>query len=360
MIIGVDASPAYRRNKTGIEWYAWHITKGLIEAQSECVQFRVYTDGAPHDDMTGAKPIVLNWPLRYFWPELRLSYEMLARKPDILFVPSRALPLVLPLKTVATIHDIGFIRYPDERKTLSREYLTITSRRAARMATHILTVSEFSKKEIVELFDIPPQKITVTHLGYDRERYVPLQFRQSHERRYILCIGRRERRKNQIALIRAYEILREQMGNDTPRLIIQGPRGHHAVELDEVIAKSPAACDITVKDWIPEEEKIALLQNALFLVHPSLYEGFGLPVIEAQGCGVPVVCSSAAALPEITGDGALFFSPAKSEEMAFQMLRVCAQADVRQKLIQDGLRNAERFSWKKTVEETLNILMNVL
>ncbi len=361
MTIGIDASPAYRKNKTGIEWYAWHITKGLVETQNEQMQFCVYTDKSPNDGIPGVKPIVLNWPSKYFWQEFRLSWEMLAHRPDILFVPSRALPLMLPKKTITTIHDVGFIRYPDERKALSREYLIMTSRRAAQVATKILTVSEFSKREIIELFGISPEKIGVTYLGYDHASYIPLGTQQSHERPYILCIGRRERRKNQTMLVRAYEILKEQMGKDTPRLIIQGPRGHHAAELDEVIAKSSAVQDITVTDWVSEEEKVRLLQRAWCLVHPSLYEGFGLPVIEAQACGIPVVCSSAAALPEITGDGGLFFNPKNSEEMASQIRRVCIEVDTRKKLIENGLKNAQRFSWKTTVARTLEIITsNVL
>lgn len=356
MIIGIDASPAYRKEKTGIEWYAWHITKGLCETQNAQMEFRVYTDKVPKDTILGIKPTVLDWPSRYLWPELRLSYEMITHRPDVLFVPSRALPLILPKKTVTTIHDIGFLRYPDERKSLSREYLHRTSRRAAKVATKILTVSEFSKREIVELFGISPEKIAVTYLGYDHEKYVPLLIQQSHERPYILCIGRRERRKNQITLVRAYEILKERMGEDTPRLIIQGPRGHHAKELDEVVIKSSAREDITVTDWISEEEKIALLHHAWCVVHPSLYEGFGLPVIEAQACGIPVVCSSAAALPEIAGNGALFFSPKNTEEMANKIFQICTETDTRRRLIEDGLKNARRFSWKTAVAQTLEVL----
>ncbi len=358
MIIGIDASPAYRRAKTGIEWYAWRMTAGLSAMRSEGVEIRAYTDQPPVEQIPGVYPRVLSWPTRYFWSEIRLSAEMLAGPPDVLFVPARALPLALPKKSVTTIHDVGFLRFPEERKPLSSAYLALTSRRAAHRVTRIVTVSEFSKREIVELCGVDPEKILVTHLGYDAEKYLPATV-PTGGAPYILCIGRRERRKNLIALVRAYEMLSEKLGTETPYLVLQGPPGHHAAEIDHAIAASSAQARIRVSDWLPETEKVRLLQGALCLVQPSLYEGFGLPVIEAQACGIPVVSSRAGSLPEVAGDAALFIDPSRPEDIADALTRIISDSSLRAALVAAGAGNCRRFSWEKTISQTLECLKNV-
>ncbi|MDO8489922.1 MAG: glycosyltransferase family 1 protein [bacterium] len=358
MTIGIDISPACRKQKTGIEWYAWHIARGLLAKATGDTQFRLYSDVSVDEELRNANTCVLRWPTKYFWPETRLTAEMIVRPPDLLFVPSRALPLVLPKKTVTTIHDVGFIPFPDERKALSRAYLLATSRRAAQRADHIITVSQFAKDEIVKYFHIPSEKITVTHLGYDKARYVPGSGKTAKP--YILCVGRRERRKNLIRLVAAYELLREQMKDDAPDLVIVGPAGHHASEIDRAIANSPARDSIRVRDWVSEEEKIALLQNAACLVQPSLYEGFGLPVIEAQACGTPVACSNTASLPEIAGSGALYFDPLSPVDIAENVFRLITNTDTRKDIREKGLKNAQRFDWDTTAEQTLEVLHTAL
>lgn len=353
MTIGIDISPACRKQKTGIEWYAWHITKGLLAHPRNSMRYRLYADGMPDTSFLGADVRILKWPTRYFWSEMRLSAEMIISKPDVLFVPSRALPLVLPKKSVTTIHDVGFIPFPDERRRLSREYLLASSRRAAQHATHIITISEFSKGEIVRYLNTPPEKITVTHLGYDTEKYIPNGIEK--KKPTILYIGRRERRKNLITLVRAYELLAEKMKGAVPDLVCVGPPGHHASEIDEAIAKSPLRASIHIRNWISEKEKIELLQSVLVVVQPSLYEGFGLPVIEAQACGAPVICSRAGALPEVAGDAAAFADAQEPDSFSEMLAKVITDTAYRDDLVARGLKNAARFSWDLTVQKTAEV-----
>ena len=356
MTIGIDISPACRVQKTGIEWYAWHVTRELFIQHGADHSFLLYTDTAT-DDFCDMKKKVLAWKSRYFWPEIRLSLEIAMHPPDVLFSPSRALPLVLPKRTVTTIHDVGFIPFPSERKKLSKEYLLMTSRRAAQRSDHILTVSEFSKNEIIKYFSIDPKKITVTYLGYDKDRYIPSHGR-AVGRPYIVCTGRRERRKNIIGLIKGYELLVAQRGSDAPDLVFIGPPGHHSHEIDAALAQSPAHHSIRILNWLPEDEKIALLQYALVAVQPSLYEGFGLPVIEAQSCGIPIACSHAGSLPEVAGEGAVFFDPTNYESIAHALDRCIHETSLRQTLIEKGFENSKRFSWKECAENTYKTLAN--
>ncbi|MBI4239844.1 glycosyltransferase family 4 protein [Candidatus Uhrbacteria bacterium] len=355
MTIGIDISPACRKQKTGIEWYAWHVTREILNKHGREHAFRLYTDKRAEPLFSSAAKY-LSWHSKYFWPELRLSLEIAVNAPDVLFVPSRALPLVLPKKTITTIHDVGFISFPDERKKVSREYLLMTSCRAAQKAHHILTVSEFSKQEIIRNFSIAPEKITVTYLGYDTERYVPTK-ESLNGKPYIVCIGRRERRKNLSGLIRGYELLTAKMGSDAPDLVLIGPAGHYAHEIDSCISDSTAREHIRIHNWLSEEAKIKLLQHAILLVQPSLYEGFGLPLIEAQGCHIPVASSRSGSLPEIAGDSALFFDPLDPVSMSEVVYTCIHDASARQRLIAKGQENCRRFSWKQCAEDTFRILV---
>ncbi len=358
MTIGIDISPACRKQKTGIEWYAWHITKGILRHLHGRAEFVLYTD-TKSDEAFEEDVRLLSWRSKYFWPELRLSAELWYRKPDVLFVPSRALPLVLPKKTVTTIHDVGFIPYAEERKRLSREYLLMTSRRAARRADEIITVSEFSKNEIVRYFNVSPDKITVTYLGYDNQRYVPRAFDVPPGKPTILFVGRRERRKNIIMLVEAYERLVERLKGNAPDLVLVGPPGHHAVEIDRAIRESPVRRSVHIRNWISEEEKIVLMQSAAVYVQPSLYEGFGLPVIEAQGCGIPVVCSAIPVLSEIAGGSASFVDPTDPDQWAVAMEKMLTDKELRAATRETGLQNAKRFSWERTSAQTAELLFKM-
>jgi glycosyltransferase involved in cell wall biosynthesis len=284
--------------------------------------------------------------------------------PDVLFVPAHVLPVMSPKKSVVTIHDVGFKRFPELYKKIQVAYHEITTRDIVRRGARIITVSEFCKREIVELYHAKPENIFVTHLGFDRERYRPqvAERKAQSVKPYILFVGRIDKKKNLLTLVRAFE----QVAGAFPDLELKlagtfsGPAGLATTgsdELQRVIRNSKFAIRIKLLGYVSEDEKPALLSNALVYVQPSIYEGFGLPPLEAMACGTPTICANSTSLPEIVGEGnALFFDPMDVEQLASCISQVASSEALRGQLIQKGLEWSKRYDWKKTAAETLKIL----
>ncbi len=375
MRIGIEASRANRPVKTGVEWYAWHVIQGM-KALPEAArhEFWLYTNDLLKNGLaTGPsnwKERRLPWPPKYLWTQARLSWEMVRRAPDVLFVPAHVLPVVSPKKSVVTIHDVGFKRFPEVYKKIQVAYHEITTRDIVRRGARIITVSEFCKREIVELYGADPEKIFVTPLGLDHERYKA----QSAERTvqsmtkygikgpYLLFVGRIDRKKNLPLLIRAFASLAS--GHRDLELVIagtfHGPAGLSTTGKDEVeraIAESGAAHRIRMLGYVDEADKPALLSGAFAYVQPSVYEGFGLPPLEAMACGTPAICADAASLPEVIGrENALFFDPRSADQLAERITHIMESRALRNALIQKGLDRAGEYDWQRTSQETLHIL----
>jgi len=369
MRIGIEASRANRPVKTGVEWYAWHVIQGM-KSQPEAAkhEWSLYSNdllsGGLETGPTNWKERRLNWPPKYLWTQARLSWEMKQNPPDVLFVPAHVLPVISPKKSVVTIHDVGFKRFPELYKKIQVAYHEITTQDIVRRGARIITVSEFCKREIVELYRAKPENIFVTHLGFDQERYRPqvTSRKSQNEKPYILFVGRIDKKKNLLTLVRAFEQIAEAFPDLELKLAgtFSGPAGLSTTgshELMEVICKSKVESRIHMLGYVSEDEKIALLSNALMYVQPSMYEGFGLPPLEAMACGTPTICANSTSLPEIVGEGnALFFDPMDVNQLASRMSQVASSEELREQLIQKGLEWSKRYDWRKTAAETLNIL----
>lgn len=367
MIIGIDASPAARREKTGVEWYTWHLLKQFARLDHEN-QYRLYTS-LPFEGEDRAllsknfQEKVLPSPTKWFWPQTRFTWELLRHKPDRLFVPADAMPLVHPVHTITTIHDIGFIPFKNIYEWKRQQYLYWTTWHATKTAHKIMTVSEFTKSEIIKYYRVAPERIVVTHLGYDEDVYTPTDQNNCIADNqillnlglsgipYILTIAPLERKKNLTTLIKAFALLKKQYPD--LKLVIVGKERLAKNEILEEIAQNPYTQDIIHRGWVSQEEKVALLRNAHVFAFPSLYEGFGLPIVEAQSCQVPVVASRAASLPEIGGDGALYHETTSVEDLANKIFIAATDEAVRADLIAKGKANITRFSWEQCAKKTL-------
>jgi len=370
MIIGIDASRALRPQKTGTEWYSHELIQGL--SRLDLVdQIRLY--GAISRKKLGfVLPALmqyrhLHWPLKRLWTQGRLSWEMLRMPPDVLFVPSHVIPVIHPKNTVTTLHDVGFLHWQKAYTQKEWQYLDWSTRFALRKCPKVITISQFSKDEIVRAYNADPDMIEVIYLGYDTTRYAlpssreivrsEVSRRHHIEGPYILMIGRLDLRKNQSFLIRAFE----QIAAERPelKLVLVGPLGYGGQEIVRQIEASPFKERIVRLGWLAEEEKIQILQGASALVFPSLYEGFGLPIIEAQACGVPVIAANTSCIPEIAGESAALFNPEEMEECVTSITQVMDDAVFREQLIGRGLENVTRFSWDECARQTLELLRRV-
>lgn len=367
MTIGIDASRAFRKNKTGTEWYSYHVTRELIRRNTSD-RFVLYTDrNIPPEEVGFQLPALatfkhLAWPFPKLWTQGRLSLEMMICPPDVLFVPAHAIPLVHPKKTVTTIHDIGYLQYPESYSKKDLKYLRWSTEYAVKNASSLITVSEFSKHELVACYKIPPEKIHVIHLGYDEDVYhlysqqeiLRIQTHYNLVRPYLICIARLEPRKNISFLIDVFDALKEK--GYSGDLVLIGPEGYGARKVFDRIQTSPFMSSIHHLGWVDEKEKAILLAGADCFVFPSLYEGFGLPIIEAQACGVPVVCSNSTSLPEVGGEGALYSDPRSIDDFVRNVRKVLYEETAKESLLLAGKKNIQRFSWQTTAMESLKIL----
>ncbi|MBI4599386.1 glycosyltransferase family 4 protein [Candidatus Uhrbacteria bacterium] len=364
MLIGIDASRAGKKERTGTEWYSYHLLNAMSGLPCENA-FRLYVkDALPFALPHHWQERRLGWPFDFLWTQAGLSLEMLVHPPDVLFVPSHAIPLIHPHRTVTTIHDIGFCESPKYRSRHERRYLEWSTRYALSHCSRIITVSEFTKQELVRVYAADPSNIVVVHHGVDTDYWsrTPGQEERTRvlrayaiDKPYLLFVGRIDGRKNIETLVRAFELVLSE-GIFDGLLVLAGPIGYDGAAVLGRVFSSQCARNIRSLGWVSEEEKRVLMHAAGMFVFPSLYEGFGLPVIEAQSCGTPVVCSGTTSLPEIAGDGALYVDPVSPEDIARGIRMVLGDTRSSYEYSLKGLNNAKRFSWERCARETLAVL----
>ncbi len=366
MIFGIDASQANRRIRSGTEWYAFYLMKEFKKILSDRTDIRVrlYVRDALQADLANNLPEnfevkILRWPLPYFWVQGRLSLEMFWNQPDILFCPAHTIPLVHPVKTFTTLHDVGFEDYPELYDKLSLWYHRFSARLAIKQAHHIFTVSDFSKERIIENYSCDPNKLTVTHLGIDTNLSIDKKLFKLEEYRlgqkgYILFVGRLEPKKNILGIIKGYEMAQTELP-----LVLAG-RKIRIKDVEEYLKKrSELRAKIKFLDYFEEEDKIGLYEGAAFFLFPTLYEGFGLPILEAQAAAIPVITSNTASNAEIAGGGALIVDPESPYEIGKAIKELLDDQKLRQELIAKGFENLKRFSWEETAGQTLEKILNI-
>ncbi|MBU2229366.1 glycosyltransferase family 4 protein, partial [Patescibacteria group bacterium] len=340
MVIGIDASRANEVKKTGTEWYAYHLIQEFKKIADPNDQFILYSKEPLRGELaelpSNFASKVLNWQPKFLWTQIRLSLEMLLKRPNILFVPAHTIPFIHPKNTVTTLHDVGFERFSKlyskkiigNRSSFTKflvnilirvltlgkygsneyDYHRFSARFALKHAKEILTISKFSKKEIVELFGVKyDRKISVIPLAHDKSILefdysgvrVNQILKQYHiSQPFILYIGRLEEKKNIAGLIDAFHSLRSNYGFDGQLALIGRP-GYRFDVVMQKIEKYKLNNFVIHPGWVTEEERVILLRSAAVFIFPSFYEGFGIPLLEAMAVGVPVVASNVASIPEV-------------------------------------------------------------
>ena len=300
-------------------------------------------------------------PFPRLWTHLRLSLEMLLRPPDVLFVPAHVLPLVHPRRSVVTIHDLGYLYYPRAHRPLDLLYLYLSTAYNARSATHIIADSQATKRDIVERLGINPSKISIVYPAaspefqpiVDANRLAAVKSRYGIEGDYILFVGTLHPRKNVARLIEAYAKLREG-SRIQARLVLAGKMGWLTEEALRPLER--ARDGIILAGFVSEDDLPALLSGAKAFVLPSLFEGFGLPVLEAMACGTPVVAANSSSLPEVVGDAGVLVDPLNVDSIAEGIRMVIEDKDLLAELREKGLAQAHRHTWDEAARKTLDIL----
>jgi len=406
MTIGINATAAVKQPRTGVEEYTYQLLKHLTmltEAREHRFFLfipsfekgglrRIYRSKkippSPPFTKGGEKNLfdfplpsnfeikILRWPVPFFWTQIRLAWEMWRHKPDVLFIPVHILPFGAPKNSVATIHGLEYEYWPEHYPFWHRLYLKWSTARALKRARRIIAVSENTKNDLIKFYNAKAEKIGVVHhgvsvchsdpaaageespanagtgLGQAERSLAPLGM-TTIEKPYLLYIGRIETKKNIQGILEAYRILKEKY-NIPHQLVLAGVPGYGYKNLK--LKAENLKLKMIELGYIDDAMKWQLLSGADIFLFPSFYEGFGLPVLEAQSVGVPVITSYGSCLPEIAGEGALFVNPKNPAQIAEIVKRIIDDKILRDRLIQSGFENVKRFSWDRCARETLKLL----
>jgi glycosyltransferase involved in cell wall biosynthesis len=362
MLIGVDASRAVSASPTGTETYSRRLTEALLELDTDHA-FRLYLRERPNEgDLLPAEHRVMRFPR--LWTHARLSWEMAAHEPDALFVPAHVLPFRHPRASVVTVHDLGYLEFPKAHPRGQRWYLDRSTRWSIGAAAHLLADSLFTKNDLAARYGVPIARITVAYPGIDerlarvndRARIDALLARLGIRAPYFLYLGTLQPRKNLARLLDAFAAFDTSIFQVPPSLVIAGKQGWMYEDLLDKAGRLGVRDRTVFPGYIDDRDKATLISGALAFVFPSLYEGFGLPVIEAQACGCPVVASSTSSLPEVAGRGALLVDPGDTTALRDALWRISTDTPLRRSLVASGYANVRRFSWKACAETALHAI----
>ena len=348
--IAVDANPATRAIVTGTEVYARELCARLRPAAPELDW--VFYASRPAAGLGFDATVV---PFSRLWSQARLPAALAAAKPDLLFVPAHSIPLAWPGRVLTVVHDLAFERHPDAYSRRERTLLQATTRLAVMRCRLLIAVSEATKQDLVSLYGADANRIRVVHNGGgEAPRVRPAPASRLRELgikgEFVLQVGRIEPRKNQVAALAAVERL------DGPLLVVAG------AERDPAIAATLRASSRCRVLGVVDQPSLELLyRQARAVVVPSLYEGFGFPVLEAMARGKPVVAARNSSLPEIGGEGALYVDDATDAD-AFAGVLQDAMADTpaRAALIRRAKAQARRFTWERCAEGVVAVIRELV
>jgi glycosyltransferase involved in cell wall biosynthesis len=356
--IGLDASRSVADQPTGTELYSRLLIDALLERAPDRFAFRRYFNQPPRFQIRSRNSESRIMPFPRLWTHVRLSWEMMTHAPDLLFVPSHVLPIVHPRRSIVTVHDLGYHAFPETHPAQQRRYLDATTRWHTVTAARVLADSQATKRDLIERYGARPDRITVAYPGLDPGvqrvddpgEIARVKAKYGIEGAYLLYLGTLQPRKNLSRLIAAYR----QSACPWP-LVLAGKRGWYYEQLIK-----EAGQGVRFIGYVDEADKAALLSGAKAFAFPSLYEGFGFPVLEAMACGAPVLCSNTSSLPEVAGDAALQVDPLNVDEIAAGLRRITLDADLRRTLIERGRRQARRFTWPACADVVLGVFEEIL
>jgi glycosyltransferase involved in cell wall biosynthesis len=298
---------------------------------------------------------------------LRRTPDSLLQNIDIFHVPDFAFPASRKVPSILTVHDLIFLRYPEYFTKINRTYMKQMAKFSADNARHIIADSHSTKLDIMEYFRIPEEKISVIHLAVS-DLFQPVddpvksgQVLSTHgvDGPYLLYVGTLEPRKNVITILEAFHACLNSEQDFPYRLVVAGKKGWLYEETFQRVKKLRLEDRVVFTGYVDDQGLPVLYSNATAFVYPSIYEGFGFPVIEAMSCGAPVICANTSSLVEVAGNAALTHNPTDVEKLAQNILELTRDDALRREMIEKGFENVKRFSWAKTAEETLKIYSNI-
>ncbi|MDA8442122.1 MAG: glycosyltransferase family 1 protein [Peptococcaceae bacterium] len=364
MKIGIDARAAIWYRGTGIGTYTYQLIRNLAYLDTSNV-YRFFWPGDEYKDLDPRTDAVFNSILKHkdrFWEEVHIPAALEDDKINVYHVPQNGigLPVKKDCPFIVTVHDLIPYVYPE---TVGRNYLKVFLQEMPRIiedADQIITVSDWSKRDIQKIFKLPDDRITVTYEAAE-EIYRPLDKNKCRDflankynlpRRFVLYLGGFGPRKNISGLINAFFELKKDLDADI-KLVIVGKPGRDFEELNLLVDALGIQERVIFPGFVPVEELPLFYNAATIFVYPSIYEGFGLPPIEAMACGTPTITSNTSSIPEVVGDGAVLINPFNSLDLAEGIFRLLTDEALARQCTAKGLAQAKQYSWHTTAQQTL-------
>lgn len=374
MLIGIDGNEANTPNKVGVGQYALQLIRQLskIDTQNSYI---VYLKNPPQTDLP---PTSKNWQYRVFgpqklWTRFALPIRLFIQKDklDLFFSPSHYSPPLCPCPTVPTIHDLGYLQFQNQFTKKDFYQLKNWTFKSIKKAKHIVTVSQFSKDEIIKTYHLNPDKITIAYNGVD----TPPSFDQKTQQNilssyslntnsYFLYLGTLKPNKNIPFLIKSFSLFLKK--TNTPKfkrsnalkLVIAGKKGWLFDEIFAAVKKEGIKDRVVFTDFVTEDQKWTLYQNAIASVLPSNYEGFGIPAIESMKVGTPVIVSNIPPFKEVVQDCGLFIDPQNETDLCQKMQEI-TKPKIREKYSKLGKTQADKFTWQSTAKSVLSVFEKI-
>jgi glycosyltransferase involved in cell wall biosynthesis len=368
VIFGIDGRPANAEHRVGIGNFCGELLRALLSIKGDA-SFRIYLDAEPRDGLPGADDAaefrVL--PRRAAWTQRILAAELRRDPPDAFLATGLQVPLWGPCPSVATVHDLAYRTFGHCFPWRMRTRCRLEAACVFRRANHLLAVSQSTKEELCRLYGMDESRVTVVHEGVSprfapmtpSERADAIRARYTLPARYVLYVGVLQPRKNLLRLIDAFKHIRGSRPDLPHHLVIAGKEGWlHGPILQA--AREPAVKDfVQLLGYVPEEDLPCLMAQADALALVSLWEGFGLPALEAMACGTAVLASNTSALPEVVGDAGVLVDPCDTDAIGRALERILVDDSFRRSLEAKGLEQAARFTWERTAQAVLGVLKNV-
>lgn len=369
LTLAIDASRANKEEKTGVENYSFDIIQSLKKEIPKNIRVILYSPEKLKAELAilpeNWEEKILFWPPKRFWTQIRMSFEILFNKPDILFIPAHVFPIIHPKKTIMTIHDVAAIKFPQSFSLFEKYYSIWSAKLALKKLYKIIVPSEFTKQELIKLSKKANKyenKIKVIYHGFDKKKHNDFLNKESEanflKEKYLLSIGRLEEKKNTMRIIKAFEILKKEEKYNNLKLVLIGKAGYGFEKIAETKNNSIFKDDIIFTGWIDNKETFNYLKNAEIFLFPSLYEGFGLPILEAFFYKVPVIISKNNSLEEIAKTACLKVDPFDILELSKKIKEILDNQDLKEDLVDRGTKELDNFSWEKSGKETRDMLLS--
>ena len=363
MRIGINTRLFVKGKMDGIAWFSYEIIKRMVAAHPEH-EFVFFFDRSYSQEFVFAanvKPVVVHPPARhpflwFLFFEIGIRSALKKEKIDVFFSPDGWMCLGTKVKTFIVMHDLNFVHYPHFDSFWTRIYYRIFFPRFAKKASGIATVSNYSKKDIETYYKIDPNTVCVAYNGVSEHFFEISETEKEAVRKeisqgfpYFVFVGTASKRKNVVGILQAFEAFRSK--EHQAKLVFAGRKKYWDKEMESVYQNMKYQDDVVFTGYISTQYLNKILSSAHALLYPSIFEGFGIPIVEAFACGVPVITSNTSSMPEVAGEAALLVSPFSVEEIKIAMETIFADNNLRNTLISKGKERLKLFSWDKSAND---------